>query len=189
MRRLKPPYVRAAAVSALAVVAGAVGVAASSAAAAGPMRAHPGTRAAVTGPPGYWLAGEDGGIFAFDAPFAGSAAADPSRCPPNTTDRTFPAGTCFSMAATPDGGGYWVLNGDTNTIFSFGTATSFGQPADSLTGVSREFVPTGAAMASTPSGHGYWVVERGAANGGSVKAFGDATFLGDRLRSLPTANP
>src|ERR1700730_16028997 len=54
---------------------------------------------------GYWLVGGDGGVFAFDTVFAGSAAADSGLCPPNTADRSEPEGTCWAIAATPDGGG------------------------------------------------------------------------------------
>ena len=33
--------------------------------------------------PGYWLEAGDGGIFAYGAPFEGSAASDATRCPAN----------------------------------------------------------------------------------------------------------
>ena len=90
---------------------------------------------AVPSSPGYWLVAGDGGVFSVHAPFHGSAASNPTRCPPNTTDRSHPDGTCFSIAATPDGGGYWILNGDKGTIFRFGNAGSFGQPATAFAGV------------------------------------------------------
>jgi hypothetical protein len=144
---------------------------------------------AVSPQPGYWLLGQDGGIFAFDAPFAGSGAADPTRCPPNTTDRTRPDGTCFSLAATPDGGGYWILNGDTNTVYPYGDAVSYGQPADQFAGVSREFVPTGVSIAATPSGHGYWVLELPLSGAGKVSAFGDAALFGDTTGISTNGNP
>jgi hypothetical protein len=144
---------------------------------------------AVPPQPGYWLLGGDGGIFAFHAPFAGSGASDPTRCPPNTTDRSRPDGTCFSLAATPDGGGYWILNGDTNAVYPYGDAVSYGQPADGLAGVSREFVPTGVSMAATPSGHGYWVLELPLSGAGKVLAFGDATFFGDTTGIAANGSP
>jgi hypothetical protein len=68
-------------------------------------------------PLGYWLLGGDGGVFSFNAPFFGSAASVPTKCAPNTVDRSLPDGTCFAMAATPDGRGYWILNGDTARFF------------------------------------------------------------------------
>jgi hypothetical protein len=135
--------------------------------------------AAVPSSPGYWLVAGDGGVFSFHAPFHGSAASNPTRCPRNTTDRSHPDGTCFAIAATPDGGGYWILNGDKGTIFRFGNAGSFGQPATSFAGVPREFVPTGVAIVSTPTGNGYWVLEVGGSGAGTVYHFGDAKFFGD----------
>jgi hypothetical protein len=139
------------------------------------------TAHALAPPPGYWLLGGDGGIFSFNATFAGSAAADPTRCPPNTTDRSEPNGTCWSMAATTDGQGYWILNGNTGAIYNFGNAGLFGQPADAFAGVPREFVPNGRAIVATPTGQGYWVLEEGLSGLGQVLAFGDAKLFGDEL--------
>jgi hypothetical protein len=136
---------------------------------------------ASAAPSGYWLLGGDGGVFTFGTVFAGSAAADPSRCPPNTTDRTEPDGTCWAMAATPDGRGYWILNVDTGVISPFGDAGFFGDPATTFVGVPREFVPTGRAIVATPTGRGYWVLEAGLSGLGSVLAFGDAGFFGDTV--------
>jgi hypothetical protein len=127
----------------------------------------------------YWLVGADGGVFAFGAPFFGSAASDRTRCPPNTTDRSLPSGTCLAMASTSDGGGYWILNADSGVIYPFGDASFFGQPASSFVGVPREFVPTGVAMVATPDSLGYWVLEAGLSGTGTVYHFGDAGFFGD----------
>jgi hypothetical protein len=139
--------------------------------------------------PGYWLLGEDGGVFSFNAPFEGSAASSPSQCPPNTVDRFRPNGTCVAMAGTTDGRGYWILNGDTNRIFAFGDAGFFGQPADQLAGVSREFVPTGVSMTPTPDGMGYWVLELPLSGAAQVRAFGDATFFGDTTGTAINGSP
>jgi hypothetical protein len=139
---------------------------------------------AVESASGYWLLGGDGGVFAFGAPFLGSGAADPARCPPNVTDRTMPAGTCWAIAARPDGGGYWILNADTGVISPFGDAGFFGQPADQFVGVPREFVPTGVAIVSTPDAQGYWVLEVGLSGAGSIAHFGDAGFFGDSATLL-----
>ncbi len=128
---------------------------------------------------GYWLLAGDGGVFTFGTTFAGSAASDASRCPPNTTDRSEPNGTCWSVAATPDGQGYWVLNGDTGAVYAFGDAGFFGDPAAGFAGAPRDLVPTSVAIVATPTGHGYWVLEAGLSGLGSVAAFGDAVSYGD----------
>ncbi len=71
------------------------------------------------------------------------------------------------MAATPDGGGYWLVAAD-GGVFSFGDAGFFGSMAGSLGG------NRATAMASTPDGGGYWLLGRD----GGVFAFGDAGFFG-----------
>jgi hypothetical protein len=141
----------------------------------GPGTAQPAAAASS----GYWLLGGDGGVFAFGAGFFGAAASDPTRCPANTTDRSEPNGTCWSMAPTPDGQGYWIVNGDTGRVYPYGDAGYFGQPADDFAGVAREFVPNSVAMAATPDGGGYWVLEVGLSGAGRVAHFGDAAYYGD----------
>jgi hypothetical protein len=118
-------------------------------------------------------------VFAFGAPFFGSAASNPARCPANTTDRTRPDGTCFAIAPTPGGKGYWILNGDRGKIFRFGNAGSFGEPASVFAGVPREFVPAFIAISASPTGLGYRVLASGLSGAGSVYHFGDAKFFGD----------
>jgi hypothetical protein len=78
-----------------------------------------------------------------------------------------PGATAVGMAATPDGGGYWLAwsNGDVTThgdAPSYGNASTFNlaQPI--------------AHIVSTPDGRGYWLV---AADGGTF-AFGTAGFYG-----------
>lgn len=136
--------------------------------------------AAGAAPPsnGFVLLGGDGGIFPFGVPFHG-APASVNGCPDNTTDRTEPNGTCWSMAVTPSGNGYWVLNGDNGKIFSYGDAVSYGEPATEFVGVSREFVPNMVQIVATPDGNGYWVYEVGQSDLGMVSDFGDADFFGD----------
>ncbi|MGI8686259.1 MAG: hypothetical protein ACR2MO_14425 [Acidimicrobiales bacterium] len=113
----------------------------------------------VPAPPGleaYWLAGRDGGVFAFGAaPFAGSATA------------TRLASPIVAMAATVSGQGYWLVGGD-GGVFAFGNARYRGS-----LGRLRLNAPV-VAIAATPSGNGYWLV---AADGG-VFAFGDARYRG-----------
>jgi hypothetical protein len=129
---------------------------------------------------GYRLLGGDGGVFSFGHDtFFGSAASTPSNCAANTTDRTLPNGTCFSMATTPTNKGYWILNGDTLKVFHFGDATDFGEPATQFAGTSREFVPTGVSIVASPDGLGYWVLVKGLNGAGRVLGFGDAVAHGD----------
>ena len=94
---------------------------------------------------------------------------------------TFPVPTAFfgstgamhlnqpivGMAATPDGGGYWLVASD-GGIFSFGDAAFFGS-----TGAMHLNQPI-VGMAATPDGGGYWLV----ASDGGIFSFGDAAFFG-----------
>jgi hypothetical protein len=134
------------------------------------------------GPAGYRLLGADGGVFNFASSFEGSAASDPARCPANPPGRALPNGSCDSIASTPSGGGYYILNAFNGNIYTYGDAVSFGEPAGSgpYSGPS-EFWPRAVAIAVTPDGQGYWVLELGASGLGSVQVFGDAQFFGDEL--------
>jgi hypothetical protein len=76
------------------------------------------------------------------------------------------------MAATPDGGGYWLVGAD-GGVFSFGDARFHGS-----TGSGHLDKPI-VGMAATPDGGGYWLV---GADGG-VFSFGDARFHGSTGRS------
>ena len=59
---------------------------------------------------GYWLAGLDGGVFAFgDAAFYGSMGAHGLTQP------------IVCMASDPDGNGYWLVAAD-GGVFAFGDA-------------------------------------------------------------------
>ncbi|HVM01068.1 MAG TPA: peptidoglycan DD-metalloendopeptidase family protein, partial [Acidimicrobiales bacterium] len=112
---------------------------------------------------GYWLADEDGGVFAFgDAPFLGSAAGAGLEDP------------VVGMAASPTGRGYWLVTGD-GGVHAFGDAPFAG---------SHPTPSPAVGMAATPSGRGYWV----ATADGGVYAFGDAAFLGARPAD-PSAAP
>lgn len=70
------------------------------------------------------------------------------------------------MAATPDGGGYWLVASD-GGIFSYGDAKFYGS-----TGAIRLNKPI-VGMAAPDSG-GYWLV----ASDGGIFTFGDANFYG-----------
>ena len=71
------------------------------------------------------------------------------------------------MAATPDGGGYWLVASD-GGIFGFGDAGYFG----SMGG--RPLDKPIVGMAATPDGGGYWLV----ASDGGIFGFGDAGYFG-----------
>jgi hypothetical protein len=71
------------------------------------------------------------------------------------------------MAATLDGGGYWLVASD-GGIFAFGNAVFHGS-----TGALRLNRPI-VGMAATPDGGGYWLV----ASDGGIFAFGTAVFHG-----------
>ncbi|MFN8037014.1 MAG: hypothetical protein U0V73_13850 [Acidimicrobiia bacterium] len=105
---------------------------------------------------GFWLAGADGGVFAYGSSrFAGSAVGSALRAP------------IVGIAATPSGNGYWLAGAD-GGVFSYGDAVYYGSMA-----TTRLVAPVVGIVAS-PSGKGYRLV---AADGG-VFAYGDVKFLG-----------
>jgi uncharacterized membrane protein YgdD (TMEM256/DUF423 family) len=104
---------------------------------------------------GYWLAGDDGGVFSLNAPYFGSLG------------KVKLAAPVVGIAATPTGSGYWLASAD-GGVFGFGDARFLG----SLSRV--HLAKPVVAIMSTPSGEGYWLVS---ADGG-VFPFGDATFKG-----------
>ena len=129
---------------------------------------------------GYVLMGGDGGVFSFGVPFRGSPANNPSNCAPNLMTRVEGNGSCFSVALTPDGKGYWVLNGDTGVIYRFGDARSFGEPSTKFQGVRDALVPTFAQIVATPTGNGYWIYENNLVSSlAKIDHFGDAGYFGD----------
>jgi hypothetical protein len=71
------------------------------------------------------------------------------------------------VAATPSGGGYWLVASD-GGIFTYGDARFLGS-----TGAIALNQPI-VGMAATPDGQGYWLVARD----GGIFSFGDARFLG-----------
>jgi hypothetical protein len=105
---------------------------------------------------GYWLAADDGGVFAFgDAHFYGSTGGIHLNQP------------IVDIAATPSGRGYWLVASD-GGVFSFGDARFYGS-----TGAMRLNRPI-VGVAATAGGHGYWLV----ASDGGIFSFGDAHFYG-----------
>ena len=71
------------------------------------------------------------------------------------------------MAATPDGGGYWLVASD-GGVFAYGDAAFVGSMGD--TTLAAPVV----GIAATPDGKGYWLV----ASDGGVFAFGSAPYVG-----------
>jgi hypothetical protein len=148
---------------------------------------------------GYWLMAEDGGIFAFDAPFLGSAgtvqhepmvsfSASPSRKGywMTTADGVlfpfgdassygdlskiqYPSRSILHMAPTASGGGYYMLSAD-GGVFSFGDAQFFGSTGGQL-------LPAPVVtIEATPTGRGYWLI----GGDGAIYPFGDAPALSVR---------
>jgi hypothetical protein len=111
---------------------------------------------------GYWLVASDGGIFAFGAPFYGSAGGARLLQP------------VVGMAGTPDGGGYWLAAAD-GGLFTYGNANFAGG------GVGGNAVTVG--IARPPGGGGYWL----ATAAGRVAAFGSARDFGSI--TVPLAQP
>ncbi|HVX20089.1 MAG TPA: hypothetical protein VHB02_01940 [Acidimicrobiales bacterium] len=83
------------------------------------------------------------------------------------------------MATTPTGNGYWILNGSTGAVTTYGDAVPYGTPESRFTGVPQEFVPAFRQIVGTPSGQGYWVLAVGLSGLASVEVFGDARSYGD----------
>jgi len=122
--------------------------------------------------PGYWLAGADGGVFAFGAPFYGSGSLASGTPPPCSFTPQAPSTLnasegCTAIGGVSNGSGYWLLN-------SYRQPTPFGGAGyvggnygcSSLNGARGTWV----GMASSLTGAGYWMV---ASNGG-VMGCGDA---------------
>ena len=161
------------------------------------------TRVTPAGP-GYWLVGQTGTVYPFNAApmgTAGSVSGVVAMAPTpdgrgawitRSNGTVQPVGTApyvgdagaerlarpiVGMAATPTGRGYWLVASD-GGIFSFGDAGFFGS-----TGAERLARPI-VGMAPTPTGKGYWLV----ASDGGVFTFGDAPFQGG-LGGSPPQHP
>jgi len=81
------------------------------------------------------------------------------------------------MAATPDGGGYWLVASD-GVIFNYGHAGFYGSAA------SEPLVKSLVGTACTTDARGYWQVT----SAGSIFNYGDAAFYGS-AGSGPLAKP
>ncbi len=78
-----------------------------------------------------------------------------------------PTARAVGLAATTDGGGYWVAS-STGGVYPFGDARSYG----SMSGRALNSPIVG--LAPTHSGNGYWLV----ASDGGIFSYGDAHFFG-----------
>jgi hypothetical protein len=109
--------------------------------------------------PGYWLAGADGGVFSFGAPFFGSgqSACAFSPQPPSTLNGAL---GCGAIASDPDGAGYWLLNAF-RLASPFGAAQLNPQSCTSLNGATGSWV----GMAVASDGDGFWLTST---NGGVI---------------------
>src|SRR5436190_861992 len=88
---------------------------------------------------GYWLVGQDGGIFSFgDAHFYGP------------TGGSWLFASIAGMTTSPTGNGYWLAAAD-GRVFSFGSAPAMG-------GVTPSSPIAGVQVA--PGGTGLWLVAR-----------------------------
>ena len=75
------------------------------------------------------------------------------------------------MAATPDGGGYWLVASD-GGVFAYGDAQFYGSTG-SIT-LNKPII----GLIPTLDGGGYWLI----ASDGGVFAYGDAKFYGSTGR-------
>ncbi|HEY4928575.1 MAG TPA: hypothetical protein VIH95_05445 [Acidimicrobiales bacterium] len=136
---------------------------------------------------GYWLAGADGGVFSYAAPFYGSGVpvpGGPAPCmftpqPPSTL--TASQG-CTAIGGVADGSGYWLLNlARQPTPFGGAGFSGADTGCTSLNGAEGTWV----GMASSLDGAGYRMV---ASNGG-VMGCGDAPPPYGGLTSETVAAP
>jgi hypothetical protein len=110
---------------------------------------------------------KDGGVLAYGAArFYGSPVGTPLAAP------------VVAMAATPDGGGYWLAGAD-GGVMAYGDARYYGSTA-----TRRLFGPI-VGMAASPDGGGYWLVGAD----GAVYAFGDARYYGSPAASGGVPDP
>ena len=99
---------------------------------------------------GYYMVASDGGVFAFNATFAGSCLSI-GGC----------SGKAVAVAPDASGNGYWLVT-NTGQVYSFGDARYLGAPGPQSSPIT--------AMVRTPDGEGYYVLDAD----GQVFAYGDA---------------
>ena len=120
---------------------------------------------------GYWLLSGDGRVVGYGVPSLGSATGTlADSCGSGMLGS---ASVCAGIAATPDGGGYWISSGPSSPPYA-GFVTGFGDAVLSVGTSPLVISQRAVGVASTVDGHGYW---QAAADGG-VFSFGDASFYG-----------
>jgi len=136
------------------------------------------TTPATTLSAGYWLAGADGGVYSFNAPFygSGSSGTSPGACvfTPQAPSPLNGALGCSAIASTSSGSGYFLLNQFRGTT-PFGGATltpnTCARPTDLASNSGGGNI---LSIAATKSGNGVWGVDRL----GGVETCGDAVSYG-----------
>ncbi len=108
------------------------------------------------------------------SPLSGGATAPPSNSvvpfgttPIGANAVDNPNAPVVGMAATPDGGGTWLVGSD-GGVFSYGDAGFLGSAG------SLDLNAPMVGMAAAPGGNGYWLVARD----GGIFTYGDAAFFG-----------
>jgi hypothetical protein len=130
---------------------------------------------------GYWLVGEDGGVFSFGSgPFYGSGLAVRGACAPSDEPMQSGGLSCSGIASTPSGNGYWLLN-SLNWPTGYGAASEYPPDGCAFSG------PLGTiwvGMTSSATGFGFLL----ASSNGAVAGCGDIVPAGG-LTSLRLAAP
>ena len=163
---------------------------------------NPPAAPSAAGASGYYVLGNDGGIFSYNAPFRGSVpglgVSEPAALMAVTPSQggywvlgrnggvygfgdahvlgSVPGAATVDLKPTRTGNGYWILGRD-GSVWNFGDAPNLGSlPAAGVHTTAVKLVPT-------PSGNGYWIL----GIDGGIFSFGDAAFHGS-LPGLHIAN-
>ncbi len=139
---------------------------------------------------GYWMVGQDGGVFAFgDATFVGSSGQINPNLPAGGSNAFTPNRPIVGIVPTADGKGYWMVASD-GGIFAFGDAGFYGSSGQINPGMpaggANSFTPAAPIVGMIPSidDKGYLMV----GSDGGVYSFGDAPFFGSPAGSLSSSN-
>ena len=143
---------------------------------------HPAGATSPGTSPGYWLAGADGGVFSFHAPFLGSGSTPAGPCTyTQALGPSVESSGCAGIAATPAGDGYWLLNRYRYPT-AFGRAAQLGQANCSGYAIAG---PPWTGITSSATGDGFLLTSP---DGADVPC-GDAVQISDGLEPNPLAAP